>query len=173
MLVMHGVSPRHTLPMIEIERKLISAQIAVLNTRIIDRQMIFLNIQQQKPTFATGKTKINVNFDDALVSLAQKILVDLLFSNNPNFVVDQLIKKLTSTDENTNIINIPKLRRIIKLWITHGILRSIQNRNNMQKKLRADQQNEILRSTYKRYRNFCNKLIKKIKHKQDRGNLGW
>lgn len=66
MLAMHGILLGHTLPsrqdhclnhfMIKIERKLISAQIATINTSIIDRQVTFLNLQKQKPASASIKT---------------------------------------------------------------------------------------------------------------------
>lgn len=98
MLAIHGLLPEHTLPTRQdncldhfISYQLKSAQIEVLNTSITDHQMIFLSLQKQKPTPPTGKTKMLVNFDGALLSLAQKILPDLIFSDNPNFVVDQLI----------------------------------------------------------------------------------
>lgn len=70
----------------------------------------------------------------------------------------------TSLEENTKTITVTSKERIIKPWITDGILRFIRVRNRMQKKVRCNPGNDILRISYKRYRNFCNSLIKKLKN---------
>lgn len=41
----------------------------------------------------------------------------------------------------------------------------------MQRKLKLDPNNEILKITYRRYRNFCNSLIKKVKRKYNKEKL--
>lgn len=41
----------------------------------------------------------------------------------------------------------------------------------MQSKLRLDTENKTLKVTYKRYRNFCTKIIKKLKRDYDRMRL--
>lgn len=73
--------------------------------------------------------------------------------------------------DNTSYKKIPKSKRILKPWITPGILRCIQNRNKLQSKLRKDSYNEILKITYIRYRNYCNNLIKKLKRQYERDLL--
>lgn len=85
---------------------------------------------------------------------------------------EQLIFHIAeSFDENTKAIIIPKSKRILKPCITPGILRCIRNINKMQLKLRTDPHNDTLKISFKRYRNYCNKLIKKLKRSYDRKQL--
>lgn len=176
MLSMHGIMPGHQFPtrygscldhfMLKIQTGTMSAQIAVLNTSITDDSMIFLNLSDQTATKECKKIKTVIDFNNALLTLAKKNLSEILLCNDPDSVVKQLINKITeSLIENTRIVRITKLKRVLKPWITPGILRCIRNRNKMQKKLRTDPQNEISRISYKRYRNYCNNLIKKLKRR--------
>lgn len=81
--------------------------------------------------------------------------------------------KLTeSLQFSTTTKTIPNSKRTIKPWITTGILRCIKNRNKLQQKSRNDPFNDILIITYRRYRNHCNNLIKKLKRKYERELLG-
>ncbi|KAG7313027.1 hypothetical protein JYU34_000107 [Plutella xylostella] len=181
-LSVHGLLPGHQIPtrekncldhfMLKIDNTAFSAKIAVLNTTITDHAMIFLNLSNCKPPICNTKTKTVLNFPEALNTLKNQNIGNLLFSDNPNFIVEQLINKINiSVNDNTKLINIPKSKRTLKPWMSPGILRCIKNRNRMQKNLKKDKNNEILDITYKRYRNFCNNLIKKIKRKYDRDKL--
>lgn len=182
MLAMHGILPGHVLPTrkgscldhfnLKLNREKFSAHIAILNTTITDHSMTILQIKNILKKQLNIKYKSVTNLNQALLSLADKNLNKLLFIDNPNRIIDELIIKITETiADNTKIIKVPKNRRNIKPWITPGILRCISNRNKMQKKLKADPHNIIKEVTYKRYRNFCNNLIKKLKRKYDRDQL--
>jgi hypothetical protein len=83
-----------------------------------------------------------------------------------------LIDKISdSLKLGTTVVTVPCGKRIIKPWISPGILRCIRNRNKLQKDLRRDPYNEFLRITYRRYMNYCNNLIKRIKRRYDRDNI--
>lgn len=83
-----------------------------------------------------------------------------------------MIHEITdSLKESTVVTNIPKNCRIMKPWITPGILRCIRHRNKLQEKARSDPSNEINLVTYRRYRNYCNKLLKKFKRDYERDLL--
>lgn len=45
------------------------------------------------------------------------------------------------------------------------------NRNYLQNQLKSNPKNKVLSITYRRSRNYCNGLIKKIKRKYERENL--
>lgn len=47
----------------------------------------------------------------------------------------------------------------------------MRNRDNLYKKLKRDPKNEILKTTYKRYRNFCNSTLKKAKRKYEKQEI--
>ncbi|XP_026326060.1 uncharacterized protein LOC113234789 [Hyposmocoma kahamanoa] len=72
---------------------------------------------------------------------------------------------------NSQLIRAPRSKFIIKPWITLGLLRCIRNRDLMHSKQRLLPNNETLKVTYKRYRNFCNKLLKKLKQQYERDQL--
>lgn len=181
-LSMHHLMPGHTIPtresscldhyMLKLDKNKLSAQIAVLNTTVTDHSMIFLNLSSQTVNNKCQKIKTVTDFHRSLVTLAKNKLSELLFSEDPNYVIEQLINRITeSLQEHTDTINVPKNKRIIKPWMTTGVLRCIRNRNKLQKKVRHDPHNEILKISYKRYRNFCNYLIKKLKRNYERNLL--
>lgn len=183
MLALHGLLPGHTLPtrdhncldhfMLKIKRNKISAHITVIHTTITDHYMIFLKLSRVKNiTTIIPKIKTKINFEKALNSINKYKLTELLSCDDPQTLSEQFLKCLGDCLlQNTVISLVPRSQRIIKPWITLGILRCIKNRNNMQKKLRSEPENQILKITYRRYRNHCNNLIKKLKRKYDREQL--
>lgn len=182
MLTMHGILPGHSLPtrddscldhfMLKLDKGKVRAQIAVLNTTITDHCMILLALANLNLKRNDIKTKVVTDFDQAIISLTEKNLQELLFCENPDTLIELLVSKITeSLAENTKTIRVPKIRRTLKPWITPGILRCIRNRNKMQKKLRSDPTDEILKITYRRYRNYCNNLIKKLKRAYEKQQL--
>ena len=182
-LVIHGILPGHSAPtrefacldhfMLKLDKRRNSAFIAILQTSITDHCMIFLNLSTLSTnTFKITKTKTVVNYDNALLSLQGKNLQELTILSDPNEFSDMLIDRIVSSlVEHTKILSIARNKRIIKPYITEGILRCIYNRNNLQKKLKSDPNNAILKITFRRYRNYCNGLIKKVKRKYEREKL--
>ncbi|KAL4705379.1 hypothetical protein ACJJTC_016572 [Scirpophaga incertulas] len=179
MLASHGQLPGHRFDtranscidhvITNLNPKTHSAIITVLDTTVTDHKMVSTCIyKNQIKTDKPPKTKISVNYDKALKEL-QSISTDHLLSiNDSEEMTKELIALLTKIiNNNSEIKSIPRSKRIIKPWMTQGILRCIKNRNNLQGKLRQDQTNEVLRITYKRYRNFCNNLIKSAKFKYE------
>lgn len=183
-LSLHGILSGHTLPtrlnscldhvMLRINKKHLSADIAVLHTSITDHFTIFICLSNLKNKINTEIIKTRTKIDYVKINnyLQEKKLTELLLYNDANLVTDLLIHNLKECiDLSTVIINVPKNKRIIKPWITPGILRCINHRNKLQKNLRCDPLNEILKITYTRYRNYCNNLIKKLKRKYEKGLL--
>lgn len=119
-----------------------------------------------------NRSKTTVNFEAALKYLRNSNLSDLLFCEDPTIVTNYLIDKIMeSLKVNTEVTYVSCSKRIIQPWISPGILRCIRNRNQLQKRLRNDPDNETLRITYRRYRNYCNNLIKRIKRNYDRDTI--
>ncbi|KAL0810055.1 hypothetical protein ABMA28_010873 [Loxostege sticticalis] len=165
MLAIHGILAGHVLPtreincldhfMIKINKLKFKASIAILHSSITDHCTTFLSISKVKNNTAVNKTKTTVNFEKALEDLKNKNLSELLHSDDPSMIIDSLIYKITETiKSNTVITTIPKKFRIIKPWITPEV--------------RSQPYNEVKKITYMRYRNYCNKLIKKLKRNYER-----
>jgi hypothetical protein len=184
MLATHGMLPGHILPtrgrncldhfIIKLCGANKSATIAVLDTTITDHAMIFLKLCSVKSTHLNINKKVKkvINYDRAIEYLKSENLNDLLTQADPNLITQGLITILQKCLAlNTQTITVPGTKRIIKPWMTAGVLRCIRNRNDMQSKLRFDIENKTLKVTYKRYRNFCNKIIKKLKRDYDRMRL--
>lgn len=182
MLAAQGILPGHTLPtrinncldhfMLRLDKKKLNAHVTVINTTITDHMTILLKISKIKTKISCTPCLTYIDYDEAVNRLGNMNLSDLLFSENPTFIIDTLLSKIARAIAESEKIKIrPKSQRTIKPWITEGILRCIRNRDKMQLKLRNDGQNEILKITFKRYRNFCNKIIKKLKHKYERDQL--
>lgn len=178
MLAIHGLIAGHCLPtrinncldhfMLKIQNNNINCTIAVLNVTSTDHKMIFLCLDKLSKVNRTQKENKITNYDDAIKSLQNRNLQELLRQTNPNDIANTLISEITNAlNEHTKIVKVPKNKAIIKPWITSGILRCINNRNKLQKQLNCDPSNYILKTTYKRYRNYCNNLIKKLKRQYE------
>lgn len=184
MLASHGLEPGHRLNtrinscldhmFINFDLTKFSSSVAVLDTTITDHKMVLLYFYSKakvtKPS--PPRQKSIVNYSDAIKSLQSKDLSDFSIIRDPNLFTNKLIALVTDClNENTKTIKVPRTKRILKPWITKGILKCIRNRNNMQKQTRTDPTNEILKITYRRYRNFCNNLIKKLRKQYERDLL--
>ncbi|KAL0850689.1 hypothetical protein ABMA28_006634 [Loxostege sticticalis] len=171
MLANYGILAGHTLPtreqscldhfMLKINKSKCKASIAVMQTTTSDHSTMLLSISKIKKQLKDNKIKQTVNFENALKYLQTKNLSELLFCGDPLAVINNLIDKIIeSLKLNTSVSTIPC-----------RILRCIRNRNKLQKNLRNDPHNDILRITYRRYRNYCNNLIKRMKRLYDRENI--
>lgn len=182
MLSTHGLLPGHTFPtrgpncldhfVLNMNQGKLLPHIAVLNSSVTDHSAIFLKLSSLKQKSVCSKTVEHIDYDKAVTLLLEKRLPELLNCDDPNRVTEQLINNLSqSINESKTIKIVPRSRRTIKPWITPGILRCIKNRNKMQSKIKSDPHNEILKLTYKRYRNYCNCLLKKLKRKYEKEEL--
>lgn len=182
MLSIHGILPGHVMPtrearcidhiMLKIEHQKTIAYTAIINTSITDHLTTILALTNEITYTIVAKKYITINYEDAVKKLSEKNLELLLLSNDPNHVIHELTIKINqSLEESKTIKTTPRSKRNIKPWITTGVLRCIRNRNKLQLESRLEPHNEVLKITYKRYRNFCNGLIKKLKRKYEREQI--
>lgn len=79
-------------------------------------------------------------------------------------VAKSLVHTLSlAVQTHTKSMVVPSSKRIKKPWITPGLLRCMRNRDKLYRKTKKEPNNETLNVTYKRYKNFCNNLLKKLK----------
>jgi hypothetical protein len=182
MMAVHGLMPGHSLPtrdkacldhfMLKLDQNCTKPDVLILDATITDHAMILLRLDNRKNTNHCRVTKTNVNFDKALSILARENIGILFNITDPNLLTEILINTIRRClSESTIITLVPRNNRIIKPWITQGLLRCIRNRNNMQKSCRSNPDNIVLKITYKRYRNYCNNIIRKLKHKYEKEQL--
>lgn len=72
---------------------------------------------------------------------------------------------------NSQTIKVPNRRKIVKPWITPGLLRCVRHRDSLHKKSRKTPDNDNLKLIFTRYRNFCNKLLNKIKTEYEKNEI--
>lgn len=140
---------------------------AVCRTTLTDHNTIILGLVSQtdnvcKPDQSFKFTKINYN---TLKLDLENISFDrILTSQDPNYCMTFLASKIQLAIDNNSIsVAPPRRKRILKPWITPGMLKCVQNRDKLHYKLRKNPKNQILKLTYTRYRNYCNMLLKKLK----------
>ena len=181
-LTSHGFQPGHCLTtrgsrcldhvLLKMDRNR-DAFIAVLNTSITDHSMVLLRWPRVlKSNKATSKLSTNIDLESVCKALASMDLSRFSTYSDPNLLVSNLIdliqKELLL---HTKMTVVPSSKRILKPWLTGGVLRCIRLRNNMQLKLKLDPHNEILKITFKRYRNFCTNLLRKLKNQYNRKKI--
>lgn len=171
MLAMHGILPGHCLPtrenscldhfMLKLNKNNTDGFIAVISTSITDHLTILLTLSGIKnKSNSCLRTKTIVDLESAKESLESKNLHELLSFTDASLLSRKLIKILSEAlVVHTKILTFSRSKCMIKPWMTEGILRCIRNRNHMQLSLKRDPKNEILKITYRRYRNYCNNLI--------------
>ncbi|KOB72121.1 Uncharacterized protein OBRU01_11332, partial [Operophtera brumata] len=92
--------------------------------------------------------------------------------SDPNLAAETLTYAIINSIKiNTIILLVPRSRRILKPWITIGLLRCIRNRDQMHLKLKKTPHNEILKITYTRYRNYCNSTLRNLKIAYEKSEL--
>ncbi|XP_072933722.1 uncharacterized protein [Epargyreus clarus] len=177
-LAYYGILPAHRLPTRDkmcydhmMIKSTHSAKSLVLTNALTDHNTVILNLLFEPERRNILKTKITVNFDATLNEI-QTDLTDILSLTDPSDAAKVLVDKISTAMSKNQIIKIiPSRKRHIKPWITPGVLRCLRNRDKLHLKFKKNPFNEILKVTYTRYRNFCSKLVRKLKLTYDRNNL--
>ncbi|KAG7305636.1 hypothetical protein JYU34_009730 [Plutella xylostella] len=113
-----------------------------------------------------------LNFQGITDEISKTDLKQVMDSTDCNQATNLLINCLQNIIENhTTTITLLRRKTPIKPWITEGLLRCMRTRDKMHKNLRKDPYNEILKTSYRRYRNFCNGVLKKVKRQYEKSEL--
>ncbi|KAL4704464.1 hypothetical protein ACJJTC_019563 [Scirpophaga incertulas] len=139
----------------------------VIQSSVTDHNAVLVAIDSKSKHRAI-KIISKLNYDELERHLLDCDFSSILTTKDPNIAADRLVDALsTAITSHTTSTSVARRQKIEKPWITPGLLRSIRNRDSMHKRLRITPDNEILKITYLRYRNYCNKLLKKIKGSYD------
>lgn len=179
LIASHGMLPAHTLPTRETAcldhvmlKTNLSAVTIVLQSSVTDHDPVLLCLRLKNLVKPRSLTASKTNFrtlDHAMNTTDFQPTYQLTDANE---ATDRLITTLIRLLNNhTFIVKLPSNQRLIKPWMTTGILRCIRNRDAMHYKLKQTPNNSVLSITYKRYRNYCSKILKKLKRDYDRTEL--
>jgi hypothetical protein len=136
----------------------------VLTSFITDHAPVILCCNINPDRYNTNRTSKHVNMNSCVSELHRTDLTFILACNDAEKATTLLVKTVADiVTKHTRETNIPSRKRIIKPWITPGLLRCLRNRDKLYKKSKKDPNNMITKITYNRYKNFINNLIKKVK----------
>lgn len=176
----HGLLPAHTfitrdlsgtcLDHVLVKTKKPSTTIVPQSTLTDHKCVLFCLNHKISNTETFYQTKVNnESLEKDILNIDTKPIYQ---QTDPNQSITYLIKAITTAiNKNTETKIIPRRKKIMKPWITQGLLRCMRHRDKLHKKSNQNPNDETLKITYKRYRNFCNGLLKKLKRQYDRDNI--
>lgn len=145
-----------------------------LPTSITDHETVLFCLQTNVTKNKPRKLKTNFKIDkEKLKSECLKYNFDKVCQEaNLNTAMNNFIRTIQQLIANNSIKRlIPRNKFTIKPWVTLGMLRCIRTRDRMHKKIKTSKNDVILKISYKRYRNYCNNLLKKLKKQYERDQL--
>lgn len=167
----HALSPTHVFPTrlnkcidhILLKSKF-TATTLVIESHITDHLPTLLCLQLKHNKNLDNKLRSTIDIASIQLEIADTDLSHILLIDDANSATDSLISILSSVvTKHTILIPVPRKQRILKPWITPGLLRCIRNRDRLHKDSKNAPNNQIIKTTYIRYRNFCNLLLRKLK----------
>lgn len=178
LLAFHGLLPGHSILtrvdscLDHIMLKTCSPAVTmVVDSVITDHHPVLLALSTKKSSNSKSK-RININYSKLASEISNIDFTSLFESSDPDFAASYLINILKQCiNSSSKLISISCRRRPLKPWITPGLVRCMQNRDNMHKSLKLNPNNESLKITYIRYRNYLCNLIKKLKRQHDKEEI--
>lgn len=173
LVALHGLSPTHYMPTRDkscLDHILLKSDLKnttlIFDTFITDHAPILINLELvSKLNSHNNFTTIRLDFPAVYKAISSMDLSMIIKNSDPNMATEMLVTTIKAViQDNSTHSRVSSKLRIFKPWITKGLLRCIRNRDSMYRRLKCDPENYNLKVTYIRYRNFCNKLLKNIKH---------
>lgn len=143
----------------------------VVQSSVTDHKAIlfYLEIKSTRSYAVTSITKID---SESLKKDLNNIDLSPINTKNAEESLEYLNTSIQAAIvKNTKTKTLPSRKKIIRPWITTGLLRCTRNRDILHKKSKRSPDNEILKLTYTRYRNFCNSLLRKLKRSYEKEQI--
>lgn len=143
---------------------------SIFKTDITDHYCTSIHLGDQNTACNSNNISHNtstiekIDYNKLLQALKTENWANVINNNNVHTMVQCFEQTLiTHIGNSTTKIKISHRNRPLKNWITQGLIRAIQTRNKMHKKLLKQPNNNELKECYTRYRNTLNKLLKETK----------
>lgn len=142
----------------------------ILQTAITDHEpVLFCMYSGNQHKLNKCKIINKINYEQLLNDCEE---IDFNHVYNKNITADESMNYLVDSiqhiiTKNSTSRKVPRNKVTLKPWITPGLLRCIRTRDKMHYKLKQNPDNNILKISYTRYRNFCNDILKKCKRQYD------
>lgn len=144
----------------------------VLDTFITDHAPVVFSCSKKVKLSRSERTKLITDETACVRDIELTNFTFIMSMSDAEVAADAFVNALINIiNMNTRSINISSKNRLIKPWMTPGLLRCIRNRDRLHKSHKRDPDNITTRLTYTRYRNYCKNLLKKIKLAYERGEF--
>lgn len=144
----------------------------VIDSTITDHKTVLLCLHQKQHRLPIESTRNKINITKLTKEINNIDYKPIYEETEPNLSMNYLVESLqTAINKNTITIKIPNRKKIIKQWMTPGLLRCLKNRDRLYKKTKINPNNELAKITYQRYRKYCNNLLKKVKRTYERDQI--
>lgn len=168
----HGMLPAHTLPTHQsgscLDHVMLKSNFPaiaiVTNSSLTDHKAALLTLFRKPPDTTRTQiiSKLNINKLERDLSN-----IDFGYVYNSadadasmTYFIQTVQQAILHNSEN---VRVSSKYYNIKPWITPGLIRCMRHRDKLHLKAKSNPDNLTLQSSYKRYRNFCNNLLKKVK----------
>ncbi|XP_062529771.1 uncharacterized protein LOC134200606 [Bombyx mori] len=144
----------------------------VTNSTLTDHQAVILCLCRGRSPLRSRLTKTTIDHVGLQSDIAGIDFTPIYGTNDANIATELLIASLQFAIKSNSIITkISRRKKVIKPWITPGLIRCMRTRDRLHRKSKCDPDNHILKLSYKRYRNFCNNLLKRLKRNFERNEI--
>lgn len=121
---------------------------------------------------ASVRASKRIDMQACLIGVEGMDFSDIAYNNDAENAAHTLVQKLSLLlNTNTVITVTPSRKRILKPWISPGLLRCIRHRDRLYRKTKKQPNNDVIQISYKRYKTFCNRLLKKVKSDYERSEF--
>lgn len=173
----HGLLPTHLLPtrmdslkcldhvLLKSNRDSVTL---ILQFHLTDHCPILLCLYKALEKDLTIQTFNRVNYDAIVNEIYITDFSHILSLTNANEAASEFVSQIRSIiGKHSKKLSVTRQKKVLKPWITTGLLRCIRHRDKLHKKLRKSPDNPTIKTSYNRYRNFLNNLLKKLKREHE------
>lgn len=145
----------------------------ILPATITDHSPVVAHLNiKRKPKNTSTRTYSYINYDGVCKDLSQIVwsnVLDLTDVEKATEIFMSIIQLIIQ--KHTVVKKIPRSRANIKPWITAGLIKCMKKRDRLHLKNKKNPDNTDIKNTYIKYRNTCNKILKKLKRAYERSEI--
>jgi hypothetical protein len=175
----HGMLPAHIMPTrnancldhVILKTKL-NAITLILDAYITDHAPVILCGCYEQSLVNAKRSYTLTNIEACTRDLESFNFSSLLSCREAELAATSLVSIISDiVRKHTSNISVPSRKRIIKPWITPGLLRCLRHRDKLFLKSKKHPENLCSRLVHVRYRNFVSNLLKKVKREYERAEF--
>lgn len=137
----------------------------VCNSAITDHNICIVGVANSlQPDLDQTRSRLKIDFCGVVDDLKKEDWRAVISNSDVNQAVQEFDKIISSAiSTHSRLVTTTRSCLSLKPWITPGLIKCQKNRDTLHLKARKDPNNEILQTTYRRYRNFYKELLHRVK----------